>query len=117
MNGSFAVRFSLCVAVAVLALYSYINEQNTLTQLRFELPVLAKQVQAIREENIRLQYEIDLFESPENLMRLAAKTEFAHLKHPSYNHILIVARGSAFNVPSETQKTDSTAKVTLAHAL
>ena len=37
---------------------------------------------------MRLQYEIDLFESPQHLMELARRSEFSHLKHPTAREIV-----------------------------
>jgi len=76
-------------------LYSYLEAQNDLTQLRIKLPALVKVVQAIEEENVRLQYEIDSFENPQNLMHLALHSQYSHLHHPTVNEILILPRGVA----------------------
>ena len=87
------IRLLLGCGVSVALLYSYVDEQNKLTRLRLEIPLLATEVKAIQEENIRLRYEIDLFESPEHLMQLAAKSSFSHLKHPIHSEILFIAQG------------------------
>ncbi len=76
------IRMFFCIAAAGIALYSYIDKQNDLTELRLAIPVLAKEVKGIQEENIRLHYEIDRFESPLHLMELMRKPEFSHLKFP-----------------------------------
>lgn len=53
-----------------------------------KIPELTKQVKRIEQENIRLQYEIDVFESPENLLRLARQPKYQHLKYPLCHEIV-----------------------------
>lgn len=63
-------------------LYAYINKQNEITELRLQIPMLAKSVAEIEQENTRLRFEIDQFENPDHLMELIKRPEFCHLKHP-----------------------------------
>lgn len=65
-----------------MTLFGYIEKQNELTELRLAIPSLAKEVKSLQEENIRLTYEIEHFESPIHLMELMRKPEFSHLKYP-----------------------------------
>ena len=76
------VRIFICIAAAGMTLFAYIEKQNELTGLRLAIPALAKEVSAIEEENIRLTYEIERFESPIHLMELKRKPEFSHLRYP-----------------------------------
>lgn len=78
----YSLRFFLCIFIAGIALFAYIDKQNELTELRLALPALAKNVRSIQEENTRLKYEIESFESPIHLMELMRKPEFGHLKYP-----------------------------------
>lgn len=75
-------------------LYVYIDRQNALTELKLQIPFLEKEVKQILEENIKLHYEINQFESPIHLMELARKPEFGHLKYPSLDQVLILPIGS-----------------------
>lgn len=84
------LRIFVCIIAAGVALYSFIDKQNELTGLRMAIPVLAKEVKGIQEENIRLKYEIDSFESPIHLMELARKPEFGHLKFPYITDVIIL---------------------------
>ena len=77
-----SLRFFLCIFIAGIALFAYIDKQNELTELRLAIPALAKEVKGIQEENTRLTYEIESFESPIHLMELMRKPEFGHLKYP-----------------------------------
>lgn len=93
------IQIFICIITASLTLYFYIDKQNELTQLRLSVPALTKEVKQIHEENIRLQYEIDQFESPIHLMELARKPEFGHLKYPNLDQIVILPEGI---IPAET---------------
>lgn len=88
----------ICIIASAILLYIYIDQQNSLTELRLQIPHLEKEVKQIQEENIRLQYEINQFESPIHLMELARKPEFGHLKYPSLDTILIINAGK---IPEE----------------
>lgn len=76
------MRFFICIFAAGAALFTYIDKQNELTELRLAIPALAKNVKGIQDENIQLKYEIERFESPIHLMELMRKPEFSHLKYP-----------------------------------
>lgn len=82
------VRLLICISFAGLVLYKYIDKLNELTELRLSIPILAREVKEIHEQNLELQYAIDCFESPLHLMELARKPEFGHLKYPSINEIV-----------------------------
>jgi hypothetical protein len=84
------IRIFFCIFGVGLFLYSYIDKQNELTELRLQIPRLAKEVKSIQEENHRLQYEIDYFESPIHLMELSRKPEFGHLKYPYVPNIIFL---------------------------
>jgi hypothetical protein len=81
-------RIFVCILAAGWTLYAYIDKQNEMVELRLAIPLLVKQVRALQEENIRLKYEIDSFESPIHLMELARKPEFSHLKYPYVKDIV-----------------------------
>jgi len=94
-------RILVCITFFGLLLYSYVDRQNDVTRLRLEIPQLAKEIKDLREENTRLQYEIELFESPQNLMQLASHSEFAHLKHPMVKEIVTMDEGLALQISTE----------------
>ena len=103
MNRGFLTRILVCIFVFGLCLYSYIDRQNALTRLRLEIPVVAKELKDLKEENTRLKYEIDLFESPEHLMQLASNSEFSHLKHPMSKEIVTLSEGLALQSAPQEQ--------------
>lgn len=93
-NPSFLlVQVFLCILIAGFTVYAYIDKHNELTELRLAIPALAKEVKQIQEENIRLMYDINQFESPIHLMQLARKPEFGHLKYPYYENEIILLEG------------------------
>ena len=66
-----------------------------MTLLLIELPEMDQEIKLVREENKRLSYEIDEFQSPSNLIELAHRPEFSHLKHPLLKEILTVREALA----------------------
>jgi hypothetical protein len=90
-------QVGICLGVFGLCLYSYLEKQNTLTKVKIQLPQMEKEIQLIREENRRLSYQIDQFESPSHLIELAHRPEFSHLKHPILKEILTVPEAFAVN--------------------
>ena len=91
------VQISICVAVFGFCLYSYLEQQNTLTRVKMQLPQVEKEMHLIKEESRRLSYQIDLFESPSHLIELAHAPEFSHLKHPAFKEILTMPEAFAVN--------------------
>jgi hypothetical protein len=98
------LRAMICIVALGFSLYSFIDTQNDLTQMRMSLPVLAKEVKSIQEENMRLQYEIDQFENPEHLMELARQSEYCHLKHPLNKEIVTMQQGVAMHIPTKDRE-------------
>jgi cell division protein FtsL len=79
-------RLSICFVAFSLCFYAFIEKQNRLTQLQISLPNLSKEIKAIQEENVRLQYEIDQCETPQRLMQL--HRAHPHLRYPITSDIL-----------------------------
>ena len=88
------LRLGVCLSVIGLCLYTYLEAQNELTHLKIRLPNVEKEIKLIQEENRRLAYQLDQFESPAHLIELAHHPEFAHLKHPLIKEILTVPESS-----------------------
>lgn len=85
------IQVAFCVGVFGCCLCSYVNTQNAVTRLRLEIPIFSQELSKLKEQNNRLKYEIDLFESPEHLMQLARCSEFSHLKYPTLQEVLTVS--------------------------
>lgn len=88
------IRLLLCISIAGLALYKYIDKLNELTELRLSIPVLAREVKEIHEKNMEMHYAIEHFESPVHLMEMARKPEFGHLRYPSIPEVILLPEAS-----------------------
>lgn len=86
----FVVRLFCCIFILGISLFAYVSKHNVLTERRMRVPILAKELQAIEEENVRLSFAIEKFENPLHLMELARKPEFSHLKHPLVTEVVTV---------------------------
>lgn len=95
------MRIFLCIFCAGVLLYSYIEQQNALTRLRLDIPVLSKEIRDLKETNTHLRYEIERFESPEHLLELSTSSAFSHLKHPLLKDIVALPQGVALQISSE----------------
>ena len=60
----------------------------------FKSQDLQKKSNRSKKKNIKLQFEIEKFESPENLMKLARTEAFTHLKMPLVKEILSLKPGN-----------------------
>lgn len=104
MNKPTSFRIFICIFIFSFFLYLYTDQQNSLTRLRIRLPAVAKEIKAIREENKRLHYEVDQFESPHHLIELSRRSEFSHLKQPFVKEILNCQEGVALEFSSHEKK-------------
>lgn len=89
----FLVRLFVCIGILGITLFAYVSKHNALTERRISVPIIAKELQAIEEENVRLMFSIEKFENPVHLMELSRKPEFSHLKHPLETDIIILDKG------------------------
>ncbi len=90
--GIFFIGYLLCLQV---------EKQNDLATLRIKLPKLTNELLKIEEENTRITYEIDTFENPRNLMKLAKLAEYSELKHPIMEDVVMLGEALAIHVPDE----------------
>ncbi|MCP5469501.1 MAG: hypothetical protein H7A36_03230 [Chlamydiales bacterium] len=84
------IRLFICIVALGTFLYLYIDKQNRITCLRLQIPALAKELEQIQQESVRLQFEVDQFENPIHLMELARKPQYSHLRHPRVNEIVTI---------------------------
>jgi hypothetical protein len=99
-----------CIVAASACLYACIDGQNKLTELRLRLPERAREVQCLKEENMRLRYEVERFESPEHLMTLARLPAFNHLRYPLVKEVWTLAEGVAVQSPAVEETRVAAAK-------
>lgn len=90
MNFPLLIRLFFCIFLFSLFLYLYLEKQNEITDLRLKIPRLQKDLEMILQENTHLQFEIDQFENPQNLLHLARKPEYSHLKYPLTKDIILI---------------------------
>lgn len=107
MNVKWIARIALCLAVLGVTLYGHIEKQNQITAMRIQLPETVSRLKAVQEDNTRLRYEIEQFESPEHLIELARHHEFSHLRHPLVKEIVNVPEGLAVNLEPGDQNLPS----------
>jgi hypothetical protein len=93
-----------CFFVLGLCSILYLEKQNKLTQMRLYAPKLAQEIKGIQEENARLRYQLQEFESPGHLMQFLQEERFSHLKHPACKDILVLLEGKEFH-PIESSQT------------
>ena len=96
-------QVSLCLVALGACLFSYLEKQNQLTELRIYVPTLVKEIRLIQEENVSLKYQIQEFESPEHLMQLASDASFSHLKYPFSKEVLVLQDASRLDSPSDKE--------------
>jgi cell division protein FtsB len=87
---NFLIRICLSIIAIGFTLFLCVEQQNRLTELRLQIPLLEKELRTIQKENQRLAYEIERFQSPIHLMELARKPEFGYLKHPLLSDVIIL---------------------------
>jgi hypothetical protein len=110
MGRGIFLRLFACLTIFSFSIYSYLDKQNTCTELKMHLPKLTKEIQAIHEVNANLQYQIECFENPQHLLSMAGRPEYAHLKFPFTEEVLTVKEGLAlqWNSSKEEQKAQQT---------
>ncbi|NGX26988.1 MAG: Cell division protein FtsL [Chlamydiae bacterium] len=106
MNKGMFFRIFFCILCLGLCLYSFLDMQNEITQLRIRIPTLMSEVRRIGEENTHYQYEIERFENPENLMKLAKASAFSHLKFPICNEVITMKQADPLQDANEKSTVD-----------
>lgn len=95
MSKGLLIRLLICVFILGGFLYTYIDRQNDLTELKMEIPKLAKSLKQLEEENAHLSLEIERLESPDRLIKLLRQKEYSHLRYPYVDEIFKVDRESS----------------------
>ena len=94
MSKGLLIRLLICIFLLGFFLYTYIDKQNALTELKMEIPRLADSFHLLEEENTHLSLEIERFESPSCLMELLRQKEYSHLRYPYVDEVVIVKEES-----------------------
>jgi len=96
MNKSIVCKILICLFSFGLCLYFYIEKQNQLTSFKIEIPKVVKEINELKEEIKKMQFELEVFENPAYLMQLIKQPEFGYLKHPFVEDVLTMPQGIAF---------------------
>lgn len=84
------VKMFLCFFALSFAFYSYLAKQNEVMRLRMKIPALMQEIRRVEEENMALLYQIEQFENPVHLMKLAQHPQFSHLKQPLVKEVEVI---------------------------
>jgi len=87
------IRLLLCIFILGIFLYTYIDKQNDLTELKMEIPKLTESLHFLEEENAHLSLEIERIESPAKLIKLLRQKEYSHLRYPYVDEVVVVKEG------------------------
>ena len=90
MNRGLLFRFLICIFALGGFLYTYIDKQNDLTELKMEIPELTKQLKSLEEANDQLCLEIERLENPSRLIELLREKEYSHLRYPYVNEVVVL---------------------------
>lgn len=85
------IRLFICILFGGWLLYKSIDQVNDLTELRLSIPVLKREVLDIQEKNTEMRYQIEFFESPENLIELLKEPRFSHLHFPLDQEVIFIS--------------------------
>jgi hypothetical protein len=96
-----SIQIGVCLLVLVCCFFTLLSKQNELTNLRISIPKKEKSLRLLKEAIAKIQYDIDQFEDPQNLLHIAAKDEFHHLKHPYFSNVVTVSEGLAVQETKE----------------
>ncbi len=93
-----------------------IRTENELTAYRLSIPQLSKEVKLLAEENTRLRFEKERFESAENLLKIAASDQYTSLLFPIATNVSTFPRGFSLakNLPRGENTSHLPAKPKLA---
>ncbi len=84
------LRLIFCTFTLGLFLFNCIDQQNKVTLLKMQIPVLSKEVNAINEKNACLSFEVGQFENPKYLFQILQNQDYSHLKQPLEKDVIVI---------------------------
>lgn len=90
MNRGLLLRLLICILAIGGFLYTYIDKQNDLTELKIKVPELAAKLRTLEEDNAQLSLEIERLENPTRLIALLKEKEYSHLHYPYLNEVMVI---------------------------
>lgn len=91
MKSAFFIRLGICCVFLGSFLYTYVNKKNDITEIQLRIPGMVLKLQSLNEEVKALQFLVDKFEGPENLMHLSTLPEYGHLRSPLESEIIYLS--------------------------
>jgi hypothetical protein len=108
-------RIFLSLLALAFCLYTYLTEQNRCTEIKMKLPKVAKEIEAIKQVNSYLSYQIECFENPQNLLALASQPAFSHLKFPYAQEVMTTTIAANVQTQEVAKKSSSLAMFVVSH--
>ena len=90
MSLGLLLRLIFCIFTLGFFVYHCIDQQNKVTLLKMQMPVLSKEVNAMKEKNACLHFEVGQFENPKYLFKMLQNKDYSHLKHPLEKDVMVV---------------------------
>ena len=90
MSLGLLLRLIFCIFTLGLLVYNCIDQQNKITLLKMQVPVLSKEVNAIKEKNACLHFEVGQFENPKYLFKMLHNKDYSHLKYPLEKDVKVI---------------------------
>lgn len=88
------IPFMYCLLLTALLGGMYIARHNRLTELRIRSLSLEKHMRVEEAERRRLELEVARFVSPVRLEEIARKVQYAHLRQPSTDELILLENPS-----------------------
>ncbi len=107
MNSKILVQILCCLTVFTFYLYHIIQKQNQINYLSLNLPKIVKELKTLEEENMRLRFQVNSFQSPDHLMQLVKEEQYTHLKMPLLKEVFTFQEGLALNQDQDIYKDQS----------
>ena len=74
-----------------LGLFLYLDKLNQQTALRFQIPVVEKEIEELSHKNVQLAFQLENFNNPQHLLELAKQPEYSHLKFPFMEDVMVIS--------------------------
>ena len=90
LKKNFIFRLIFLCIIGSFCFYQYLDKQNKLTFYNIKLTRAEKAIFNIKQEMNHLQYEVNKFESPENLIKIMNSMDFSHMSYPLSNEVIFI---------------------------
>lgn len=99
------VKIFICIFCFGVSLYIYLDKLNSQSELKVQVPQIAKEIELIEQDLVNLNYQIESFKNPTHLLNLALRPEFGHLKFSRQSDVMLITPNIAkrANAPLENK--------------